>query len=89
MLTFTRDAAGVHSAEGRSHTYLVTRARYGWRLDVFGVVGEALVSASLSHRWRRRAFATARAYEALGDDFNPASHEGRSRYEVAVNRAYL
>lgn len=93
-LTFTRDAGGQRLADGTAHRYLISRAERGYLLQVWsakevhGLRLRGRLLHSDKHDTLALATGVARAFEALGEDFDSAAAGHRRRYTVAVDRAY-
>ena len=94
-MTFRKTGDG-YLAHGTGHAYSVRKVGARWKLIIAelavtaGVahsIGTATVSADW-HDTKALAVATARAFEALGEDYNTAEHGGQRRFTAAVNHAY-
>ncbi len=96
---YVADAPG-YSAEGRAHRYCVDqtdhrRRHRAWMLRVFTlttvagvVIADRLRDTSENHDSRALAYAIARTYENLGEDYRSADHRHMTRITAAVINAY-
>jgi hypothetical protein len=95
-LRWKRTEHGDQVADDATHRYVVRHTATEWLLEIFtlrvtaGVrhtVGQAAIAVG-EFETRRRAYAVANNYSALGDNFASHLHGGQSRRTVAILAAY-
>lgn len=87
-LQFTRTYAGRYHASGAKHSYLALRDGKRWTLRIYSLHNLGGPLHQDQHDTMRAALAVARAFEQLGEDYQPWEHGGRNRFTEAVLRAY-
>ncbi|MET9286483.1 MULTISPECIES: hypothetical protein [Nocardia] len=81
-LTLKRDPDGWLRGEDGHWRYVVISYRSEHRVEITRL-DDASVSHTASLYTRKGATQLAREFHKLGEDYDPSTHEGRSRFEQA------